>query len=45
MKMVEVNAACFPARRTVPPKADLTNEEAMVMVDNRKRANRGDFES
>ena len=32
MKMVGANAACFPARRTVPPKADLTNEEAMLIV-------------
>jgi hypothetical protein len=31
--MVGANAACFPARRTWPPKADLTNEEAMVTID------------
>jgi hypothetical protein len=36
--MVGANAACFPERRTVPPKADLKNEEAMVMVDKRKLA-------
>ena len=36
--MVGANAACFPARKTVPPKADLTNEDAMVAVDSESRA-------
>jgi hypothetical protein len=31
--MVGANAARFPARRMCPPKADLTNEEAMATID------------
>jgi hypothetical protein len=30
--MVGANAARFPARRTFPPKADLTKEEAMIQL-------------
>ena len=36
-KIAGANAACFLARRTVLPKADLTSEEVMVMVDKRKQ--------
>ena len=36
-KMAGAKVACFLARRTVPPKADLASEEVMVIVDKRKQ--------